>query len=250
MVKTLALILKKQDLGETDRIITILTPAFGKKRIVARAVRKPLSKLAGHLDSLMVSQIIITDKPDLPSVTSAVLVESFENIRDSLELLTQTYAVGKVVERLAEEDAPQQSLFQSTVDAFSRIDENRNWPATWLFFLGQLSRYFGVNVTDFSCQKCGQPVTDDGIFNFEERAIFHLSHAPSDRSRRLGGNSIKLLKLLQGKPYEMIAKIRIPTDVATELEEVLLVELIENYGSAPWKKYACLAGDSYQTERK
>jgi len=145
------------------------------------------------------------------------------------------------VERLAEEDAPQQSLFQNTVDAFSRIDEQRNWPATWLFFLAQLSKYFGVNVTDFSCQNCGRILADGGIFSFEDRALFHIEHAPAVRARRLSGNSIKLLRLLQTKPFDMIAKIRIPQDVASELEEILLVELIENYGNAPWKKYACLA---------
>jgi len=242
MIKTLALILKKQDLGETDRILTILTPALGKKRVVAKAVRKPLSKLAGHLDSLMVSQLMLTNETDLPKVTGAELVESFENIRDNLQLLNQSYTVGKVVDRLAQEDAPQQSLFQATVDAFTRIDHDKNWLATWLYFISVLSKQYGVNITEFSCGQCGQRVTNGGIYCFDERTIYHYDHSPSVRSRRLNTNSIKLLSLLQTKPYEMIARIQIPNEIAEEIEEVLLVELIENYGGAPWKKYACMAG--------
>ncbi|MEX2361704.1 MAG: DNA repair protein RecO, partial [Patescibacteria group bacterium] len=195
MIKTLALILKKQNLGEADRIITVLTPALGKKRLVARAVRRPLSKLAGHLDSLMVTQLIITNKENLPQITSAIMVESFENARDSLELLGRTYAVGKVAEKLAEENTPQQSLFQTTVDAFARINNERNWEATWLYFLAQLCRQFGVYISNFSCGSCGQPIIEAARFNIADRALFHDDHATVAGTRRLSGNSVKLLRL-------------------------------------------------------
>lgn len=84
MIKTLAIVLKKQNLGETDRILTIFSPSLGKKRVVAKAIRKPLSKLSGHLDTFMVSQIILTEKDELPTITGAELVESFEFLRESL----------------------------------------------------------------------------------------------------------------------------------------------------------------------
>jgi DNA repair protein RecO (recombination protein O) len=132
MIKTLGLILKKQSIGETDRIITILSPSLGKKRVVARAVRKPLSKLSGHLDTFMISQLILTDENELPKVTSAVLVESFESLRASLPLVEQAYAISKITERVILEDVPQQTMFRITVDALSRIDEGVAWPNVWL----------------------------------------------------------------------------------------------------------------------
>ncbi len=241
MVKTLALILKKQNLGEADRILTILTPALGKKRVVARAVRKPLSKLSGHLDSLMVSQIILTDKPELPQITSAVLVESFEQARSRLDLLNQTYAVGKLAERLAQEDEPQQSLFQATVDAFARIDSGSNWQAVWLHYLTVLSKLYGVYVSDFRCGGCSEKLTEAVVFHLEERRLYHTEHAPTGRARRLEANSVKLLQLLQKQPFSMIERIRIPEDTARELEEIFLIELVENYANAAWKQYARLA---------
>ena len=243
MIKTLGLILKKQNLGETDRIITVLTPAFGKRRVVAKAVRRPLSKLAGHLDSLMITQLMITDKKELPQVTSAELVEPFVNIRESLELLEQAYAVGKVAERLAQENTPQQSLFHNTVDAFSRIDEDINCLATWLHYLYSLSKLYGVYISEFNCHDCNKEIIGEAQFSFEDRLLYHPEHAPAIKTRRLKGNSLKLLRLLHKKPYEMIAKINIPQAEAAEVEEVLLVELIENYSNASWRQYARLARD-------
>ena len=49
---TEAIVLRTSSLGEADRLITLLTPGLGKLRAAARGVRKPTSKLGGHLDSL------------------------------------------------------------------------------------------------------------------------------------------------------------------------------------------------------
>ena len=47
--KTEAVVLRARDLGEADRLLILLTPAWGKVRAVVRGARKPKSKLGGHL---------------------------------------------------------------------------------------------------------------------------------------------------------------------------------------------------------
>ena len=47
--KTLAIVLRRTDFGEADRIVNLLTPN-GKQVAIARGVRKPKSKLAGGND--------------------------------------------------------------------------------------------------------------------------------------------------------------------------------------------------------
>jgi len=42
-----AIVLKTHDFGEADRILTLLTRHFGKVRVVAKGIRKPLARLAG-----------------------------------------------------------------------------------------------------------------------------------------------------------------------------------------------------------
>lgn len=50
--KYTGIILKKHPLNEADELLTIYTREAGKIRVKAVSVRKPLSKLAGHLSSL------------------------------------------------------------------------------------------------------------------------------------------------------------------------------------------------------
>ena len=53
--QTPAIVIKKTKLGEADRILTFYTPEMGKIQGVAKAVRKPSSKLSGHLEMLSYS---------------------------------------------------------------------------------------------------------------------------------------------------------------------------------------------------
>ena len=48
--KTEGIVLKQMPLGEADRILTLYTTDQGKLRAVARGVRRPKSRLAGHLE--------------------------------------------------------------------------------------------------------------------------------------------------------------------------------------------------------
>jgi len=68
---TEAIVLKRSDLGEADRILTLFTPGKGKFHAVAKGTRRPVSKLAGHLDLLCRSQLQMALGRNLDIVTQA-----------------------------------------------------------------------------------------------------------------------------------------------------------------------------------
>ncbi len=242
MQKTLGLILKKQNIGETDRIITIFSPSLGKKRIIARAVRRTTSKLAGHLDTFMVSQLMLTDHPDLPKVTSAQLIEPFEAVRGSLISLERAFAITKIIERVIVEDVSQQSIFQLTLDALSRMNDGQKWPAVWLYFLGTLTNRLGLAVNDFDCLSCGKRIDGPAWWVYSERRFACRGCvATKDQEKvALEFNSVKLLRLLQSRPYAAIQSINFNEIIGQQVEEVLLREVTEWFNK-PWLSYASLA---------
>lgn len=241
MHKTPALILKKQNLGETDRILTIFTPGLGKKRVIAKAVRRPLSKLAGHLDTMMLSQIMLTDEDELPKITGAELVEPFEQIRGSLELLSKAYAITRIIERVILEDVSERPVFQLTVDCLRRLNAREKWESNWLFFLAKLTGRLGLSITNFQCSVCQKEISSGGVWLMDEHKFVCLSCEYTDNSLHLEANSIKMLKILPKEPYQMIQRINIPITVACQVEEVYL-RLVTEWLNKPWQSYASLAG--------
>ena len=55
---TEAVILRRIDFGEADRILTLFTPNYGKVRAVAKGVRRTTSRLAGHLEPFTRTQLL------------------------------------------------------------------------------------------------------------------------------------------------------------------------------------------------
>ncbi|MEK7170694.1 MAG: DNA repair protein RecO [Patescibacteria group bacterium] len=239
MLKTPALILKKQNLGETDRILTIFSPFLGKKRVIVRGVRRPLSKLAGHLDTMMLTQIMLTDEDELPKVAGALLAEPFENIRNSLTLLNRAYAITKIIERVIVEDVAERPIFQLTIDCLMRLNNNEKWAAIWLHFLSRLTGRLGLSITDFTCFNCKKEINEGASWLFDEHKFSCHSCVNEALTLELEPNSIKMLKLLGKENYSLILRVGIPDKVAQEVEEVFL-RLVTEWLNKPWTTYASL----------
>jgi DNA repair protein RecO (recombination protein O) len=66
--QTEAIIIKKIKLGEADRILTLYTSDYGKIEAVAKGVRRPKSKMAGHLELLTHSQLRLAHGRNLDTI--------------------------------------------------------------------------------------------------------------------------------------------------------------------------------------
>ena len=66
-----AIVLKRTDMGEADRILTLFTPNKGKFHAIAKGIRRPISKKAGHLELLGRSQLQMALGRNLDIVTQA-----------------------------------------------------------------------------------------------------------------------------------------------------------------------------------
>src|SRR5712692_10224619 len=100
---TEAIVLKRTDLGEADRILTLFTPAKGKIRAVAKGTRRPTSKLAGHLDLLTRSQLQVALGRNLDIVTQAEGRENFRYLRTELWHMTCGFYLAELVDRFIED---------------------------------------------------------------------------------------------------------------------------------------------------
>lgn len=241
MQKTLGVVLKKQNIGETDRILTIMSPTLGKKRVIARAVRKPLSKMAGHLDTLMLSQLILTDDPELPTITSVQLIEPFAALRLSLEQTTRAQAVSRVIERVILEDTAQRPIFQLTVEALHRVNDQLRWSNVWLKFLFDLARHLGVQPDVRHCSDCQKEISDEAWRVAELRSVL-CPHCASRQPTAviIPSNALKLLRLFGSHTFATVERIRIPDPVAQMTEQILLEEITQ-WLNKPWQHYAGLA---------
>ncbi len=108
---TKAIVLKRLNYGDSDRIITILTPEFGKLSLLAQGVRKVKSKLAGGIELFSVFDAgFITGRGEVGRLTSARLDEFYGNIINDITRVQLGYEILRVFDKNTE-DNPESSYF-------------------------------------------------------------------------------------------------------------------------------------------
>lgn len=120
---TQGIILSRTDYGEADRIITLLTPDYGKLRLMAKGVRKVKSKLAGGIELFSVSHVtFIRGRGDVGTLVSTRLVTHYGNIVKDIERVQLGYELIKVLNK-ATEDEPEADYFHLLQQAFAALDD-------------------------------------------------------------------------------------------------------------------------------
>src|SRR6266699_1914640 len=119
---TEAIVLKHMDLGEADRILTLFTPHKGKVHVIAKGTRRPISKLAGHLDLLNRSQLQLALGRNLDIVTQAEGRENFLHLRTDLWHMTCGFYLAELVDRFIEEHTQHANLYHLLLDTLRYLD--------------------------------------------------------------------------------------------------------------------------------
>jgi DNA repair protein RecO (recombination protein O) len=101
-LRTRAIVLRRTNYGEADRILHLLTPE-GKRNVMARGVRREKSKLAGGIELFAITDVVINEgRGDLGVLTSARLVQFYRHILEDYDTMQFGYEVIKQVARASE----------------------------------------------------------------------------------------------------------------------------------------------------
>jgi DNA repair protein RecO (recombination protein O) len=201
--RSLGVILSRTDYGEADRIITFLTPAYGKVRVMAKAVRKPKSKLAGGIELFSISDIsYIEGRGDLHTLVSTRLERHFGRIVKDIERTMLGYDMLKILSRVLEDEGGE-DFYNLLVESLAILD-NLESPKDLAeaSFLLRLMRLLG-HLPAFTHDSKGTPLTKDATFqfSFDDMAFFPLPEGPFTL------NHIKLVRLLSHNPPENLLSI-------------------------------------------
>jgi DNA repair protein RecO (recombination protein O) len=123
---TEAIVLKRSDLGEADRILTLFTPSKGKYHAIAKGTRRPISKMAGHLDLLCRSQLQLALGRNLDIVTQAEGRENFLHLRNDLWHMTCGFYLAELVDRFVEDRTPHYDIYSLLLDTLRYLDADAN----------------------------------------------------------------------------------------------------------------------------
>ena len=129
-LRTEAIILRRTDYGEADRILQILTPE-GKRSVIARGVRREKSKLAGGIELFSVSEVVIHEgRTELGILTSAKLIEYYDAFVKDIELIEMGGAMMRSVNARAEQiESPE--FYKILKQSLQAMQKHAGEPGRW-----------------------------------------------------------------------------------------------------------------------
>ncbi len=107
------IVIKRSNLGEADRLITLFTKTSGKMTVVARGVRKLSSKRAGSLELFnLIKAQIIQGKGELGTLAEVQSINTFPIWRKHLGRVTLAYQMCEAVDKLTPDHQPHPQVFE------------------------------------------------------------------------------------------------------------------------------------------
>ncbi len=203
-LKTKAIILNRTDFSEADRILTFLTPDYGKLRVIAKGVRKIKSKMAGGIELFSVSDIgFIRGRGEISTLISTRLIRHYGSIVKDLERTMVAYEFIKQIDRLTEDEVDEE-YFLLLEEAFSALDEltiNLNLVKSW--FAMQILR-MGGRTPNLSIDKGGKKLNIDSNYDFDFSSMAFIEI----QDGKFNAKHIKFLRLgFEGRSPEKLKNI-------------------------------------------
>jgi DNA repair protein RecO (recombination protein O) len=202
-LRTDAIVLRRTNYGEADRILQVITPENGKLSVMARGVRREKSRLSGGIELFAVCDIVLhLGKGEIATLTGARLRQFFENILTDYDRLQTGYEMIKQTAKAAETiDEPEfYSLLKNSLVALNNPQLNIKIAQAWFYL--RLAGLLG-NELNTATDSQGMKLVEGANYNFD---INDQAFAFSDRGQ-YNSEHIKILRLMAHNPPEIIVKI-------------------------------------------
>lgn len=206
-LRTEAIILRRTDYGEADRILQILTPE-GKRSVIARGVRREKSKLAGGIELFSVSEVVIHEgRTELGILTSAKLIEYYDAFVKDIELIEMGGAMMRSVNARAEQiESPE--FYKILKQSLQAMQKHAGEPGRWKDIL---RAWWGINLTRASGEDVNLRFDTDGEkLSAEQRYYWDEEQVALVKANagRIGANHIKMMRLMASGPAELAMKVQ------------------------------------------
>jgi len=157
--KEQGIVLRSMNLGEADKIVTILTQGSGKVRAVAKGVRKTTSRFGARVEPFThVNLMLYRGRGSLDTVTQAEILSSHRHIREDLSLFAAAETMVEATDKVAEEHERNVPLVVLLLNGLRALDAGPADPtAVAESFLLKMLSLSGFHPALTACAVCGSP---------------------------------------------------------------------------------------------
>lgn len=219
-----AIVLSRFDLGEADRVLTLITPRDGKLKAIAKGVRRPTSRLGGSLEPFAELRVALARGRTFDVVTQVSVGHAWLRLRDSLESAATAWYLAELADRSLEERHEAEPLYGLLRRAYELLDAGKVPGRVARWYEMHLADELGVRPEVDRCVECDRMLEPTETFRWVPPlggVLCQRHPGPPVAIAGLSVEALKLLKAYQRLDVEALAALRLPAAVEHEVEEAM-----------------------------
>ena len=211
--RTQAFILNKTDWNEADQIFTVYTEEFGKIKIAAKAIRKIKSKLRSGMDLFYLSEIEFIQGKTYKTLTDAIILDKFENIRKYLEKLEVASQIVESLDDLIHEQEKDENIWNLLIEVFDKL--NNYWLLVtdyWLlyhYFFWNLLSLLGYQFDLYYCVFCQKKLSPVELYFGSEGIACSDCSDKTEQKIEISPEVVKILRIILKKDWNILSRLKI-----------------------------------------
>ena len=218
-----AIVIRRRDWGEADRLLTLYTRERGKIQAVAKGARKPASRKSGHVELFVRTRLLIARTRSIDIVTQAETLESYLPLRESLEASSLAHYFCELLDRFTGEAEADEALFDL-------LGLGLGWLCDTID-IRLVARYYELRLLDLAgfrpelhrCPTCGERLEPtDCYFGPVQGGVLCPECGHDNRDvMPLSLTAFKVLRYGQTRDWDSFKRLRLTRSLHDEVENVL-----------------------------
>ena len=192
-----AIVLSRFDFGEADRILTLITPEYGKLKAIAKGIRRQKSRIGGSLEPFAELRVQLARGRTFDVVTQVTVGHAWLRLRDNLESAATAWYLAELADRSLEERHAAEPLYALLHRAYELLDAGMGPGRVARWYEMHLAAELGVRPELERCVECDRLLEPTDTFRWVPPLGGVLCQRDAGPPQARAGLSLEALKVLR-----------------------------------------------------
>ena len=166
LVITPALVVRRADYSDYDRMVTLFSPDLGRIDAIARGCRRPKSPLVNAVEPFVSGEFQLYQRRERFTLEQCQISESYYDLRADYDRLRHGVYWLKLLDQAILPDTPMPDLFIVTLRALAHLNWGELPPElTTMAYEMHFMALSGLAPRMNACVHCGRPIDGDARFD-------------------------------------------------------------------------------------
>lgn len=221
--QTAALVLRRHDYGDADRMLILLTPLRGKVRVAVRGVRSPRARRAALTEPASELDLVLAHGRGCPVLSEGRVVRGTHGLCSNMGRLTQALHILELLDLAVDEGQEAPDIYALACEALTALEKASSPQLLARGFEMRLLRLMGLSPSLLLCARDEQTIPAQAArFSARAGGVLCADCSASGEGILLDSRTLLALQRLEEHPLEKLASASPPDGVVRLLERTML----------------------------